>query len=205
MSETNWIQLDIEPAPTPEQSALIASLITAELPPDHKTTLHPLLPSEYEPSFSPLIAQEISRVSQSLPLEGGVDLERYLPPSAPEDTSEYPATLRAAYTTSAFLSGRLSNLSLLSEFGKNAWLIHNSQLENLLKGLEEELMALKTECELVNKERKAGQVEVQDEMRRLEERWRKGVGRVLEVELAAEGLRREGLRRQREAAGTGSG
>ena len=62
-------------------------------------------------------------------------------------------------------------------------------------------MALRTEVEVCNKERKGVQVDVHGEMKRLEERWKKAVGRVLEVELATEGLRREILlERQRAGA-----
>lgn len=59
-------------------------------------------------------------------------------------------------------------------------------------------MLLKTECELVNKERKGLQKDVEPELRGLEEKWRKGIGRVLEVEVAAEKVRAEILSRRRE-------
>lgn len=59
-------------------------------------------------------------------------------------------------------------------------------------------MMLKTECELVNKERKGLQKDVEPELRSLEEKWRKGIGRVLEVEVAAEKVRAEILNRRRE-------
>ena len=98
-------------------------------------------------------------------MAGGVDLSRYETPSAPEDTTDLGAwenVLLTAYAASAHLGNRLTNLSLLSEFGKNAWLVHNSQLEDILKGLEEELMRLKTECEVVNKERKMAQKDIED-------------------------------------------
>lgn len=59
-------------------------------------------------------------------------------------------------------------------------------------------MLLKTECELVNKERKGLQKDVEPELRGLEEKWRRGIGRVLEVEVAAEKVRAEILNRRRE-------
>jgi len=153
---------------------------------------HALLPPLARENFTPLIAQELERVAAGRPMEGGIDLERY-DPAASSD-------LVAAYSSAVHLSTRLTNLSLLAEFGKNAWLLHNSQLEELLKKEEEKLMALRTEVEVCNKERKGAQVDVQGEMKRLEERWKKAVGRVLEVELATEGLRREILEKQRAGA-----
>lgn len=131
---------------------------------------------------------------------GGVDLSRYETPSAPGDTTDVGAwenVLSTAYAASAHLGNRLTNLSLLSEFGKNAWLVHNSQLEEILKVLEEELMWLKTECEVVNKERKMAQKDIEVDLRRTEERWKRGVGRILEVELASESLRRQIVEKQK--------
>ena len=57
--------------------------------------------------------------------------------------------------SSSYLSGRLTNLSLLEEFGKNAWLISNSQLEDILRDLEKELLEQKEAVENINKSRKA--------------------------------------------------
>ncbi|KAL7274826.1 hypothetical protein RUND412_002257 [Rhizina undulata] len=192
----------IEPAPTPSELSTIASLLAAELPPDHLSTPHPSLPASYEPVFTTAFQEELGRVSANQPLMGGIDLSRYDPPSVlPSDEEEARTALQQAYAASTHLAARNTNLTLLSEFGKNAWLIHNSQLEQILKSLEEELMALKAECEVVNKERKAAQMEVKGTIEGLEAKWKRSVGTVLEVEVAAEGLRREILRRRREGAG----
>lgn len=187
---------DIEPSPTDAQLSAVTKLITSELDPSHSSTPHPMLPALRDPSFTPLFAKELDRVSRSEPLAGGVDLSRYDPPTNPS-----PDSLHAAYTSNAYLADRITNLSLLSEYGKNAWLIHNADLERVLKALEEDLMAVRTETEVVNKARKAAQVGVETELKRLEERWKKGVGRVLEVEVAAEMVRREVLQKQRQGGG----
>ncbi|TGZ84628.1 hypothetical protein EX30DRAFT_360649 [Ascodesmis nigricans] len=201
MSLTSHISHDslpyIEPTPSASELGHINALIASELPPSHTTTPHPSLPVHPTPSFPPLFSTELTRVASSQPLTGGIDLTRYEPPSQPSE-----ASLHAAYTSSTHLGTRLTNLSLLAEFGKNAWLIHNSDLEAVLKRLEEELMAAKTEVEVVNKARKGMQVGVEAEMRRLEERWRRGVGRVLEVEVAAERVRREVVERRRAGGGS---
>ncbi|KAI5795286.1 Pre-mRNA-splicing factor SPF27 [Geopyxis carbonaria] len=190
----------IEPAPSADELTAIANLIAAEVDKQHKTTLHPSLEGIYtEPRFSPLFQQELDRVSKREPFTGGIDPSRYEVPAAPTDTASTEAwnpVLQSSYALSAHLSSRLTNLSLLSEFGKNAWLIHNAQLEDLLKSLEEELMNLKTQSEVTNKERKGAQKDVEVDIRRLEDRWKKGIGKVLEVELATESVRREIIRRQ---------
>lgn len=143
---------------------------------------------------------ELSRVANKQPMTGGIDLDRYEPPSNDNPDAESISALATAYM---HLANRQINLTLLSHnFGKNAWLVHNSQLEAILRDLETELAAIKAECEAVNKERKGAQESVKGELTRLEKRWKEGIGRVLEVEMAAEEVRLEILRRRRELAGT---
>ena len=76
----------------------------------------------------------------------------------------------------------------------------NSQLEEILRGVEKELVETRGRVEDVNKERKGMQEGVKGEMEGLDEAWRRGVGRVLEVEVAAEVIRREVLLRRRAGA-----
>lgn len=95
-----------------------------------------------------------------------------------------------------YLSGRHSNLTLLDEFGKNAWLIGNSQLEHLLQELEQELTRLKDDVENVNKARKAAQENSRGELLGLEETWKHGIGKILEVQVAGAGLRQLILERK---------
>lgn len=76
----------------------------------------------------------------------------------------------------------------------------NDQLEAILKTAEREVAAAKAEVEELERERRGAQESRKGEMMALEQSWRVGVGRMLEVEVAAEGLRREILGRQREGA-----
>jgi pre-mRNA-splicing factor SPF27 len=131
---------------------------------------------------------------------GGIDLTRYEAPEKPADDSEietWRKSLRQAYMSSSYLSGRLTNLSLLEEFGKNAWLISNSQLEDILRDLGKELSQQKEAVENINKSRKAAQEESRAELVGLEEAWKQGVGKTIEVQLATDGVRREILQRRR--------
>ena len=131
---------------------------------------------------------------------GGIDLSRYEAPERPSDnsaTEDWRSSLRKAYTSSSYLSGRVAHLSLLDELGKNAWLIGNSQLEDMLKDLEKELAELKAATENVNKARKAEQEGSKGQFEGLEETWKRGVGKIIEVHLATEGLRRTILDRRR--------
>ncbi|KAI9883865.1 MAG: hypothetical protein M1823_004356 [Watsoniomyces obsoletus] len=191
--------------------ALAAHEIEAELPSSYQTTTHPSLPPLPEPHFSELIQQELQRKASSLPLEGGIDIARYEaldpPPTDPTSDEDRPEvlaawreTLRRTYTASSHLETRLKNLALLEEFGKNAWLVGNAQLEDILRGVEKELVETREQTDQVNKERKAAQVNAQGELEALTQTWRQGVGKVIETEVAAEALRRDILQRKRELA-----
>lgn len=59
--------------------------------------------------------------------------------------------------------------------------MHNSQLEDVLRRLEKEVLESKEEVEAVNRERKKEQEGKRDEIEGLERNWREGIGRVLEV------------------------
>lgn len=69
-----------------------------------------------------------------------------------------------------------------------------------MRDLERELAERNAEIDRVVIERKNAQEAVRGEVKGLEEGWKKGVGRVLETEVAADGLRLEILQRRREAA-----
>ncbi|KAL4811522.1 Pre-mRNA-splicing factor SPF27 [Aspergillus unguis] len=197
----------IDAAPSAQARANAERLIAAELSPESQSTIHPLIPEFTEPEFSPFIQQELSRKAAGLPMTGGIDLSRYEAPEPPTRSAdsapnldEWRETLQKAYTASSHLSSRHENLSLLEEGGKNAWLIGNSQLEDILRGLEKELAETKAAAETVNKERKIAQESSQGELAGLEETWRRGVGAILDVELAAEDLRQKILEQRRQYA-----
>lgn len=182
-------------------------MIAAELSSDYQSSTHPSIPEFAEPKFTPCIQQEIERKAAGQPLTGGVDLSRYEAPEPPTrsansvpDLDEWRQTLRKAYTASSHLSSRHENLTLLEESGKNAWLIGNSQLEDILRVLEKELAESKEAAESVNKQRKIAQEASQGELTGLEETWRRGVGAILDVELAAEDVRVKILEQRRQYA-----
>lgn len=79
----------------------------------------------------------------------------------------------------------------------------NSALEDILKDLEKEVAALKLEAQELEGQRRLRQGAAKGELDSLEASWREGVGRCVEVQAAAEGLRREILERRRGAAMAG--
>ncbi|KAF4637848.1 hypothetical protein G7Y89_g257 [Cudoniella acicularis] len=199
--------IDVEPSAA--ERAAAEALIAAELG-IVSTQPHPSVPPFEDQHFSPLIEAEILRIENKQPLNA-IDLSRYeaqeLPATSPDSDEKDPTTLikwrealSKAYTSHTYLSGRQTNLALLEQFGKNSWLIGNSQLEDVLRGLERELAERKAEIDGVVIERKNAQEGVSAEIKGLEEGWKRGVGRVLETEVAAEQLRREILEKRRQGA-----
>ncbi|TLD18234.1 hypothetical protein E2P81_ATG10056 [Venturia nashicola] len=197
--------------PAESRHAILAA-IRAEHPADFTTILHPSIPSSYTPKFSPLIEAEHERIAKHLPKPDGtgVDFSRYegleLPPKTspqsdedkPEVLRQWRETLQKAYASSTYLSGRLTNLSLLETYGKNAWLIGNSQLEEILKRLENDLSAAKKELANIEEERRIAQEDsVKGELAALEQSWKNGIRGIVEVQIATEGLKQEILERRR--------
>ena len=200
----------IDAEPTQAERASAQALIDAVLETPLDAASHPFLPPLRPSNFSSLIEAEHRRIAANEPLKA-IDTSRYESSDLPSSTlpnskkqkspealkNETAEALQRAYTASTYVSTRNTNLTLLDAFGKNSWLIGNAQLEDELRAIEQELADTKTEIDHVVVARKSAQEEVAGEMTGLGETWKRGVGRVLETEVAAEGLRREILERRR--------
>jgi pre-mRNA-splicing factor SPF27 len=194
------------------RAALLAQ-IHAERP-SNLSRLHPNVNTSYSPSYPPSLTSEHDRLQSGGPKTGGIDLSRYEslePPNRtfetsdedrPELLAQWRDTLRRAYASSTYLSGRSSSLALLETYGKNAWLVGNWQLEAELKSLEAELAAAKKETEQLSDERRPRQEGGAAEMQVLENTWKKGIGGLVEVQVATESLRSEVLEKRMEIGGS---
>ena len=154
---------------------------------------HPLLPDAPPNNFTHLIQSELDRIASASPISG-IDLTRY--EASPDNTAD-TTTLKAAYTNASYLTLRLQSLELLEQFGKNAWLLANSQLEEVLRQVEKEIVETKGMIEGVNRERKGVQERSRGVLEGAERGWREGVGGLVQVQVAVgevEGLWRERLK-----------
>ncbi|TPX13276.1 uncharacterized protein E0L32_006249 [Thyridium curvatum] len=198
------------PAPTASERAAAEALIAAERAAVPDDPYHALLPPPHRPAFTPALAAELARVGAHprQPLRA-IDLSRYEAPELPDVATDSSSTancpsaedlrsaLERAYASRAYLAQRRAHLALLDSHGKNSWLVGNWQLEAELAGLEAELAAARRDVDLVTLRRQKAQADVAGEVATLEENWRRGVGRVLETELAAEELRQKVLEARR--------
>ncbi|KAF2683057.1 hypothetical protein K458DRAFT_390335 [Lentithecium fluviatile CBS 122367] len=167
--------------------------------------LHPaLIPAAaYTPTFSDAVEQEHARLHADPNSKlSAVDPSRYEIPDAPSnaDTAEWNKALEKAYISSEYVNARLTELGLLEKFGKNSWLVGNSQLEDILKVIEAELADVRRQQDEVEGTRRSQQESVHGEITTLEETWKRGVGRVLETEVAAEALKQQILEKRRAGA-----
>jgi hypothetical protein len=110
---------------------------------------------------TPLVAAEVARVAAGR-AAAKMDTTRYQM-EAPDaaHASDPAAWARAVDNARAQLQHhltRLANLSLLSQHGANAWLVHNYQTEALLRTLQSDVDRLQKDILDMNVRRKADQV-----------------------------------------------
>lgn len=79
------------------------------------------------------------------------------------------------------MTSRLQALALLEKHGQNAWLVHNAELEEVLRGYEEELARVRAEVEGVNGLRKVRQEGAREVLEGGEREWRRGVEGLVRV------------------------
>ena len=158
--------------------------------------MHPAIAELPTTKLTSAFQQEVERVAASKPLTGGVDLARYQDSEQVSEDSNADTlrqALRSAYANTTYLRGRQINIELLEDYGKNAWLIGNSQLEDVQRRLEIELTTVKSRSENTNKSRKALQEDSQGELLGLAETWKHGIGKIIETQVATDALRQRRL------------
>ena len=117
--------------------------------------------------------------------------------SSTETLTPDASALKAAYSNSSYLTLRLQALELLEQFGKNAWLVANDQLESILREVERELVETREATTEINRERKRAQEEKRGELEGSERAWRAGVGGLVEVQVATGEVERKWRERLR--------
>ncbi|GAO15316.1 hypothetical protein UVI_02041390 [Ustilaginoidea virens] len=144
------------------------------------------------PGQMPLYA----RNQRSLPCNATASM--VLPPPGTPPADLRPVLARA-FASAQYLAARGDNLALLDRHGPPAWLLANYHLESEVRALEAELADTRRRIDQVNHERATRQAGVKPELDGLEEAWRKGLGRVLETEVAVDEVKaqiRQELRRR---------
>lgn len=188
----------IDNEPTLQQRAAAQSLIDQELSQESGTRpeSHPRLLNLHSCNLSPAMLSEMARIETKQPLSS-IDTKRYealdsSDPTEMQDSSSVQSLrdkLQQAYTSASYLTQRQTNLALLDKYGKNGWLVGNSQLEDLLRGLEKDLAREKGAIDSIVVERTTSQKNIEGELDSLDRTWKQSIGRILETEAAAEAIR----------------
>ncbi|KAI0048011.1 breast carcinoma amplified sequence 2 [Auriscalpium vulgare] len=157
-------------------------------------TLHSRVPPAYELFTNhPLLAAEMLRAEARKPLTA-IDTTRYslpAPHAAPGTDEEWKAALDNAHAQLEHQRIRHNNLALLTQYGSNAWRIHNYALEADAKRAEKLLEELKEETTEVNRDRKNTQTRLGNQLTSLETRWTELISSVLQIEMANAALEAE--------------
>ncbi|KAI0034940.1 breast carcinoma amplified sequence 2 [Vararia minispora EC-137] len=152
----------------------------------HGDRLHPHVPPDLDLfKEHALLADEMKRVEEGHKLDA-IDRIRYTLPVPGEGASEgeWKAALDNARTQLEHQRIRHNNLALLSQYGANAWKVHNYMLEADAKKAAQMLEAMKEETTSVNRDRKNAQMRIGNELTSLEKRWQELIGGVLQIEMA---------------------
>ena len=79
----------------------------------------------------------------------------------------------------------------MEQFGKNAWLVANDQLESILREVEKELVETREATTEINRERKRAKEGKRGDLEGSERAWRAGVGGLVDVQGATREVERK--------------
>ncbi|KAF8321825.1 breast carcinoma amplified sequence 2 [Clavulina sp. PMI_390] len=182
---------DIENA---QLKSLVNEEIARELARMPKPSSDARVPAEFELfKGNDLLQAELARVASKQPLDV-LDKTRYgLPePAGPEALEEeWREALNNGHAQMEHQLTRHTNLQLLNQYGKNAWMVHNHELESSVKLMEKDLEVLRNRVTEVNRDRKNSQLRTGKTLTELETRWTELVSTVLQLELANAALENE--------------
>ncbi|GLB36413.1 putative mRNA processing [Lyophyllum shimeji] len=155
--------------------------------PKPPSELHPRVPPPFELfANDPLLRAELERVEAHQPFPS-LDTLRYqlpAPISTPGTDEEWQEALKNARAQLEHQKIRQTNLTLLQNYGANAWRIHNYLAEATAKQTEKALEDLKQLTVEVNRARKNEQDRLGKQLTMLETRWTELISNVLQIEMA---------------------
>ncbi|SNX83203.1 uncharacterized protein MEPE_01909 [Melanopsichium pennsylvanicum] len=177
-------ELELQPGLRSRVDALIASE-QATLPLLDESRL----PPAYKPfSNRPDLAAELERVASGAPPSPALDTSRYTLPSPPEGESAslelWQAAVDSAHAQLGHMDVRLKNIELLKKYGSNHWRLSNFQQEQDIRLLSEQVEAVKSETNEINRLRQKDQTAAGTKLGILEKRWTDLISRGLQLEVA---------------------
>ncbi|XP_065891437.1 pre-mRNA-splicing factor SPF27-like [Dysidea avara] len=136
---------------------------------------------------TPILKAELERISNRQPMEM-LSMKRYeLPQPAAGQKNDFNAWQDAVNNSCAQLehqAGRIINLELLSQYGSQAWRLHNEQLVLALEAEQNQLKSIRNKIQEVNWQRKQEQTAAGEELSLLESHWISLVRKNYEIDKA---------------------
>jgi len=165
---------------------------------DEAAYLERALPPPPIPHFlggsADLLEAEMARVGAGKPPTGGFDASRYAlrHPQGPneKDPKAWEEAIEQARLVLQHQHVRLTNLRLLEQFGPNAWLANNQGLQAMHQKLEEELRAVRSSIEELNRKRLEDQQAAGTKLHRAQTEWMELVQKNVQLEMACQELQR---------------
>ncbi|CAG0882135.1 unnamed protein product [Darwinula stevensoni] len=152
-----------------------------------KNYLEHLPPLNLHAFESQVMRAEFERLGNRQPMEI-LSMKRYeLPPPPAGKLTDIQAWTECVENSQAQLehqSTRIYNLELMLEYGCESWRVYNDTLLQLLTSAQKQLQTLRKEIQEVNWKRKNLQMQVGEELERLESTWVGLVSKNYEIELA---------------------
>jgi len=162
--------------------------------PKPPATLHPKAPPEINLfANNPLLAAEMIRVEKQEPLNA-LDTSRYqVPAPLGKDATveDWEKAVKNARAQMEHQGLRASNVSLLQNYGANAWRVHNYLLEADAVLLEKQAEELKERVTDINRSRKNFQLKLGEQLTAQERKWTESISTILQLELANSALESE--------------
>jgi len=155
---------------------------------------HASAPTAYEPfQNNPLLRAEWDRVCSTQSKLSALDKTRYelAPPADTAALDQWRNAVNNAHAQLLHQKLRLENLELMQEHCTSQWKKYNDMLETRLEILEGYLKEVKKASTATNKQRKAAQLQVGEELEYYGERWKQLVTQNLQLELACAALETE--------------
>lgn len=170
----------IDPEISAEERAAVAQLIEHEVESPTTASLHPDLPAIRPSRLSSELEDYVANISTQG--GSGIDASRYTL------TDKDITDTRKLYLLAFYAQQRRENLELLTQYGKNQWLLGNDQFEQDLKALELALQADGGRVRQLAIERETQQNDVRVTFEYLETKWRESLKNVVDVNVACLGL-----------------
>jgi len=152
-----------------------------------KNYLDYLPPANYEAYETEILRAEFERVENRLPMDL-LSMKRYELPQPPvgkqTDIAAWNECVDNSHAQLEHQALRIVNLELMSQYGADAWKMHNNSILRMVESAQKQLAELRKKIQEINWQRKNEQKTAGEKLKSLEESWVSLVSKNYEIEQA---------------------